>query len=74
MLKEDVRQSNSDLVSFNILTSPTEITEESLNELDQSFMYSQLLKEILLEMKYDNNSKDELVKFCRVQYEKIPKN
>jgi hypothetical protein len=72
MLKEDVRQFNSDLVSFSVISPPTVITEDSLNELDQSFMYSQLLKEILLEMTYDNNSKDELVKFCRIQYEKNP--
>jgi hypothetical protein len=72
MLKEDVRQSNSDLISFSVITPATVITEESLNELDQSFMYSQLLKEILLEMTYDNNAKDELVKFCRIQYEKNP--
>ena len=72
MLRDDVHQSNSDLVSFSVLTPSTVITEDSLNELDQSFMYSQLLKEILLEMTYDYNSKDELVKFCRIQYEKNP--
>jgi len=70
MLKKDVRQSNSDLISFSVITPPTTITENSLNELDKSFMYSQLLKEILLEMTYDNNTKDEFVKFCRLHYEK----
>src|SRR5437870_682800 len=56
--------------TFNDTTPVTIITENSLNELDQSFMYSQLLKEILLEMTYDNNSKIELIEFCRLQYEK----
>jgi hypothetical protein len=73
LLKKDVRQSNSDLVSFNIITSPTTITENSLNELHQTFMYSQLLKEIVLEIKYAVNVKDEFVQFCRIQYEKNQK-
>ncbi|CAF3160698.1 unnamed protein product [Rotaria sp. Silwood2] len=38
------------------------------NELDQSYMYTQLLKEILLEMKHDYTSKVKLVEFCRTQY------
>jgi hypothetical protein len=50
MIEKDVRQSNSDLILFNITTFPTTITENSLNELCKSFMYSQLLTEILLEI------------------------
>ncbi|CAF3925960.1 unnamed protein product, partial [Rotaria sp. Silwood2] len=38
------------------------------NELDQSYMYTQLLKEILLEMKHDDSSKSKLVEFCQAQY------
>ncbi|CAF3038924.1 unnamed protein product [Rotaria sp. Silwood2] len=38
------------------------------NELDQSYMYTQLLKEILLEMKHDHISKNKLVEFCREKY------
>ena len=38
------------------------------NELDQSFMYTQLLKEILFEMKHDHTSKTKLVEFCRTKY------
>ena len=39
-----------------------------MNELDQSFLYSYVLKEILLEMKHDDKFKEDLVQFCRVQY------
>ncbi|CAF3773994.1 unnamed protein product, partial [Rotaria sordida] len=38
------------------------------NELDQSYMYTQLLKEILLEMNHDYTSKTKLVEFCREKY------
>jgi tetratricopeptide (TPR) repeat protein len=44
-------------------------TPESIeNQLNQSFMYTQLLKEILLEMKYDYTSKSKLVEFCKTIY------
>ncbi|CAF5125105.1 unnamed protein product, partial [Rotaria magnacalcarata] len=40
-----------------------------LNELDQSFMYSQLLTEILLEMNYEKAAKTEFIELCRKQYQ-----
>lgn len=64
MLKEDVRQSNSDLISFDVISAPKDGSENTLNDLDSSFMYSQLMKEILLEMNYGNNAKDALVENC----------
>jgi hypothetical protein len=39
-----------------------------MNELNQSFMYSQLFKEILLDLPDDKKIKNELVDFCREQY------
>ncbi|CAF1443373.1 unnamed protein product, partial [Rotaria sordida] len=41
-----------DLTPFSIV-SPT--SSPNFDTLDQSFMYTQLLKEIILEMKYDDN-------------------
>ena len=38
------------------------------NELDQSFMYTQLLKDILLEMKHDPTLKSKLVEYCQTKY------
>jgi hypothetical protein len=65
--KKGVRQSNSDLISFNIIISPTAITQNSSNELHQPDMYSQLLKEPL-EIEYDENVKDEFVHLFHIQY------
>jgi tetratricopeptide (TPR) repeat protein len=64
-LKQDVRQSESTLTPISIVTTAS---STNMNELDQSFMYSQLLKEILLELPHDPTSKKKLVDFCRVQY------
>ncbi|CAF5216838.1 unnamed protein product, partial [Rotaria magnacalcarata] len=38
------------------------------NELDQSFMYTQLLKEILIKMDHDYTAKSKLVEYCRTKY------
>jgi len=64
-LKSDLRQSESDLIPISIVSTTSSL---HMNELDQSFMYSQLLKEILLDLPHDEISQKELVKFCRQVY------
>ena len=64
-LQEAVRHAESNLIPISIM-SPRAILDS--NELDQSFMYSKLLKEILLDLPQDDVSKQELVDFCRKQY------
>jgi hypothetical protein len=64
MLMKDVRQSKSDLTLISIVSSAS---STNINELDQSFMYSQLLKEIPLALIQDDADKDELVNYCRQQ-------
>jgi tetratricopeptide (TPR) repeat protein len=65
-LKMDVRLSENALTPISVI--PKSSTTD-LDELDPSFMYSQLLKEILLDDDYfDPKQKQELIDFCRVQY------
>ena len=64
-LKRDVRQSEIALTSISIV-STTSIA--NLDQLDQSFMYSQLLKEIICEIEHDNKDKGELARLFREQY------
>ncbi|CAF3392408.1 unnamed protein product [Rotaria socialis] len=64
-IKKEARQCETDLIPISIVTN---ISATNLDELDQSFMYSQLLKEILLELEHDDKAKSELVEFCREQY------
>ena len=66
-LKQDIQQCENSLMPISILPT-TNLSKQQLNELDRSFMYSQLLKEILLELKYTADVKKDLVDFCRIQY------
>ena len=66
-LVQDVAQSEYNLISTSIL-----FTDHSksitLDQIDPSFMYSKLLKEILLEINYDDNAIHTLTNFCERQY------
>lgn len=66
-LIQNLRQDDQDLISASTF-APLDSSNSNLNELDPSFMYSQLLKEILLRIKEDDDyAKQEFVKFCRDQ-------
>ncbi|CAF2021758.1 unnamed protein product [Rotaria magnacalcarata] len=54
-------------ISINII-SLSDALHQNLDQLDQSFMYTQLLKEILLEFPYSERSLEILVDHCRDQY------
>ncbi|CAF4002424.1 unnamed protein product [Rotaria sp. Silwood1] len=43
-------------------------SSENLNQLEPSFMYSQIFKEILLDMTYGQQAIKDLVTFCQQQY------
>ena len=68
-LKEDIKHGQHELTSIQTLGSHT---SKITNHLDASFMYSQLLKEILLSADFDqiclDRLKNKLVEFCRNQY------
>ena len=64
-LRQDVRLSNRNLMPINVVSqAPT----TNLNEIDPSFMYSQLLKEIFIDMPHDEKEKMALVEFCYRKY------
>ena len=50
---------------FSIVSTST---SPNLGQLDQSFMYTQLIKEIILEIEYDSNAKDTFVQYCLDEY------
>jgi hypothetical protein len=66
-LKQWTKQCDQDMVSISIV-SPTDCTKQDLNELPPLFMYSQILKEILLALEYDKNAKEKLIQLWREQY------
>ncbi|CAF0927796.1 unnamed protein product [Adineta steineri] len=54
-----------DLIPISIIPMSPQL---NIDTLDQSFMYSQLVKEIILDIEYNTNAKKELVDFCRLHY------
>lgn len=67
LLKTDIKNCNHDMVAISIM-STINLSDSSSDRLDQSFMYSQLLKENLLEIERSTEEKQELIDFCRIQY------
>ena len=47
-------------------------TTKDLNQLDQSFMYTQILKEILLTIDFQQEHFVEFIEYCRYQFKDNP--
>jgi tetratricopeptide (TPR) repeat protein len=69
-LKEDVKQCNRNYIPISFVPSNNGTTNLNLDQLDPSFMYSQIFKEILLSTEYNEKSIEDLVAYCRQQYER----
>ncbi|CAF1320978.1 unnamed protein product [Rotaria sordida] len=63
----DAAQCEQDLIPTSILSS-NDSSNQDLQQVNSSFMYSQLIKDILLEMTYDKQAISELADFCRKSY------
>ncbi len=60
-LKQDIHQCEINLVSNNMVSVIS-------NELDPSYMYSKLLKEIILEIEYNEEARKIFIDYCRELY------
>ncbi|CAF1382657.1 unnamed protein product [Didymodactylos carnosus] len=67
LLKQHTKQCDRDLSPISIL-SPTDYQMNDLNDIEPSFMYTQLLKEILLDAEYEDNARQELRQLWRDYY------
>lgn len=68
LIKRNFRLSDMSYMPFTFLSSTESLKASMLDELDRSFMYSLLLKEIFLDIEEDTQTKQELVEFWRHQY------
>ncbi|CAF1044322.1 unnamed protein product [Adineta ricciae] len=59
-LKQAVRQCEQNAISISFVTS-----DKRLNQLDPSFMYTQIFKEILLTIKFDDIYMKQYANYCR---------
>lgn len=72
-LKQAIKQCNHDSMPVSIIGIKEGSSNENLNHLEPVFMYSQIFKEILLDIEYDQEAPKDLAEFCKLQYEDDPK-
>ncbi|CAF4429227.1 unnamed protein product [Rotaria sp. Silwood2] len=63
-----VKQCNQDSVKVSIISVNEAGSSDNLNQLEPSFMYTQIFKEILLDMEHGQDAVQELVTYCQEQY------
>jgi tetratricopeptide (TPR) repeat protein len=66
MLRSNIRRTEHENVTFNLIGNISSLPSDQTNRQEAAFMYTQLLKDIFIEMKDD--SKDEMTSFCQEQY------
>jgi hypothetical protein len=67
-LKQTAQNFDQNSVSISFIKSNDSASNQNLDQLDQSFMYTQILKEILLTIDFDQEHINEFVRFCREQF------
>ncbi|CAF4620328.1 unnamed protein product, partial [Rotaria sp. Silwood2] len=64
-LQQAAKQCDQNLVSISFIPTSHGTINQNLDHLEPSFMYTQIFKEILLEMNYDKQSINDFTTYCR---------
>ena len=64
-LKQAAQQCEQSAISISIMGTGGDTTKKNLDQLDPSFMYTQIMKEILLTIKFEQQHMDEFIQHCR---------
>ena len=64
-LQLSVRQREQNAIPISIMSGSGELLKKDLDQLDPSFMYTQIIKEILLSIKFEQEHFGEFVQYCR---------
>ena len=64
-LKQVAQQCEQNAVSISILDATDTLPNKTLNQLDPSFIYTQIMKEILLTIDFHQQHLDEFIHHCR---------
>src|SRR5205085_10621581 len=67
-IKKAAYDCDQNLVPISFVKSTDGVSNQNLNELDKSFMYTQILKEILLTIDFEQQHIDEFLEDCRKQF------
>ncbi|CAF1247149.1 unnamed protein product [Adineta steineri] len=64
-LQLGIKQSHQDLIAMSFISATDMASTGNLNELEPTFMYTQLFKEILLDMKHGEQAVKDFITYCR---------
>jgi hypothetical protein len=64
-LKQAAQQCEHNAISISFMATSGDISKKNLDQLDPSFMYTQLLKEILLVIKFEQKHFTQFIEYCR---------
>jgi tetratricopeptide (TPR) repeat protein len=67
-LTQATRPYDQDPIAISLMPTSVDIQHKNLDQLEHSFMYTQLLKEILIDFDYNENSLKDLTDYCRNIY------
>jgi tetratricopeptide (TPR) repeat protein len=64
-LKQTAQQCEQNAISISILSTGGDVSKNKLDQLDPSFMYTQIMKEILLTIEFEQQHIQEFIDYCR---------
>ncbi|CAF1385708.1 unnamed protein product [Adineta steineri] len=64
-LQIHIKQSNQDSIALNFITVNEMIPTNNLNQLEPNFMYTQIFKDILLNMEHNEQAFKDFITYCR---------
>ncbi len=67
LLKQAIQDCDHNSVSISFIKANDGVSKENLDTLDSSFMYTQILKEILLTIDFEQNHINDFLTYCREQ-------
>jgi hypothetical protein len=62
------KECNEDFIPLSFIMADEGSSNKNLNQLEPSFMYTHIFKEILLGMEYNEKSIKDLAAYCRTLY------
>jgi tetratricopeptide (TPR) repeat protein len=68
-LKQATQQCEQNATPISFMDTSDDLSKKNLDQLDSSFMYTQILKEILLTIKFDQKHMKEFIDYCREQFD-----
>lgn len=65
ILQQEIKQYDQNSISMSFIPNDEDIQDKNLNQLDPTFMYTQILKEIILEIRYNKQSIQDFATYCQ---------